>query len=494
MDKGCTRAWAQFTLMIALTGIATAAYAQAPEPVAGWWRATVKHDSEADDIYLHFQTRKGKDLVSFSIPSVATDDFPLGLYTVSSSQVRLTSVGSDLDRHPDGSLSGILPEGLVPSYKLAAVFHRSAPPNLLAPAQPTHSPPKPIWSGNVGGPVFGFSYDAASKRLLVGTTKGELVALDAGGGARAWTVALPDPIRSAPLVDGRTIYVTTDRQAIALNARSGRRLWSAGIGEPKQPILPIDNQQSRYDEYSATPVAHAGVLYVGSRDGCVHALNTTSGAKVHDYCATDSITAAPVIDGGQIYYASLDGKIYAARLSDGSSLWTYDTKGAVPHDLAQAGKLIIAGSRSYDLVAIDKSNGQRAWTHYIWWSWFDSFADVGRRDVLTGSSDAQRIYDLDASTGRPIWTTFLGGWAWPKPARSKSLVYAGLIGTEMPYVGKRVGGLAALDARTGALQWVYRTPHGDKDIEWGFAASPLVVGNRVYAADLRGTVFAFEAQ
>lgn len=495
MNKSCTRAAAQLALMIASTGVATAVYGQTSENITGWWRATVRHDGETDDIYFHFQTRNGKDIVSFSIPSVATDDFPFSLYTASSSQVRLTSVGSDFDRHADGSFSGILPQGLVPRYKLTAVFHRSPAPKLLAPARAAHTSPRPIWSQSVGAPVFGgLSYDAASKRLLVGTTGGNLVALDARSGARAWTVTLPDPIRSAPLVDGRAIYVATDRQAVALDGRSGRQLWSAGIGEPKQPILPIDNPKSRYDEYSAAPVADAGILYVGSRDGCVHALSTTTGAKVRDYCATDSVTGKPVIERGNLYFPSFDGKVYALRLSDGSPLWTYDTKGAVPHDLALAGKLILAGSRSYDLVAIDKSTGRRVWTRYVWWSWVDSFADVGRHDVLTGSSDAQRIYDLNASTGRPVWTTFLGGWAWPKPARSRSVIYAGLVGTAMPYVGKRVGGLAALDARTGALQWIYRTPHGNNDIESGFATSPLVVGNRVYAADLGGTILAFEAK
>jgi outer membrane protein assembly factor BamB len=236
------------------------------------------------------------------------------------------------------------------------------------------------------------------------------------------------------------------------------------------------------------------VIYVGSRDGCVHALSAATGASVRNYCASDSITGKPVIDGNAIYYPSFDGRVYAARLSDGAAMWNYDTKGALPHDLAEAGNLILAGSRSYDLVAIDKTSGRPAWTRYIWWSWVDSFPDIRDRDILMGSSDAQRIYDLDARTGRPRWATFVGGWAWPKPARGRSLVYAGLVGTTMPYVGKRVGGLAAFDARTGRLQWVYRTPHGDKDIRWGFAAAPLVVGNRVYAADLQGRVFAFEAR
>src|SRR5206468_7420327 len=185
MIRSLTRSFAQFALTIALTGLGTAVYGQSSENIAGWWKATVRHDGEADDIYFHFQTRNGKDIVSFSIPSVATDDFPLSLYTATSSQVRLASVGSDFVRNPDGSLSGILPEGLVPRYKLTAVFHRSPAPKLLSPARAAHTPPRPIWSRSLGAPVFGgLSYDAASKHLLVGTTSGSLVALDARSGAR----------------------------------------------------------------------------------------------------------------------------------------------------------------------------------------------------------------------------------------------------------------------------------------------------------------------
>jgi outer membrane protein assembly factor BamB len=162
--------------------------------------------------------------------------------------------------------------------------------------------------------------------------------------------------------------------------------------------------------------------------------------------------------------------------------------------LVPSGELLLAASRSYDLVAIDRRKGSLRWKMHSWWGWVDSVPEVHLRDLVIGSSDAQRIYDLNAATGRPIWQTFLGGWAWPRPTRAGQTVYAGLIGTEQRYVGKRRGGLAALDTRTGRLKWLFETPHANGVALYGFAAAPLVVGRSVYAADLNGTVFAFPVQ
>ena len=261
-----------------------------------------------------------------------------------------------------------------------------------------------------------------------------------------------------------------------------------------RPILPITDSKSRWDHYSAAPLIRDGSVYVGSRDGCVHALSLESGAKVRDYCSSDEITARPVIDGGKIYYASFDGNVYAARLSDGQMLWKHETYGALTRDLVLAGNRIVAGSRSYDLMAIDKRSGHRLWTHYDWWSWIDSVPEIHGDELLIGSSDSQRVYRLNTVNGRTVWATFIGGWAWPRPSLGKTVVYAGFVGTTMPYVGKRIGGLAALDARTGRIKWMINSkPRADSPI-YGFAAAPLVALGKVYVADLDGTVFAFPAK
>lgn len=57
--------------------------------------------------------------------------------------------------------------------------------------------------------------------------------------------------------------------------------------------------------------------------------------------------------------------------------------------------------------------------------------------------------------------------------------------------------LVALERTSGAIRWLFVEPPGkevvEKKAEWGFAASPLIVDGVVYAVDLNGRVYAFDA-
>src|SRR6476661_3562035 len=94
--------------LLLLVGAAAAPPAASSDDVQGWWRAAVRHDGESDDIYLHFQVRGGHRLATFSIPSVGTDEGAIGPYEATPGKVRLTGIGWELGRNPDGSLSADL--------------------------------------------------------------------------------------------------------------------------------------------------------------------------------------------------------------------------------------------------------------------------------------------------------------------------------------------------------------------------------------------------
>src|SRR5206468_3319444 len=126
----------------------------------------------------------------FSIPWAGTDDQPLSHYRASSSQIQLTDVGWNLERSKDGSLRGDLPDALVPVYRFAAVFRRADRPTMAPIARPIGPAPQPIWTADAGASVFGgVAYDSASRRVLVGTTGGRLVALKVNSGAQVWAAS-----------------------------------------------------------------------------------------------------------------------------------------------------------------------------------------------------------------------------------------------------------------------------------------------------------------
>jgi outer membrane protein assembly factor BamB len=232
-------------------------------------------------------------------------------------------------------------------------------------------------------------------------------------------------------------------------------------------------------------------VFVGSRDGCVYRFSATTGARRRTYCATDMITGTPVVDGNRIYFASFDKSVYAASVSSGRILWKRDVRGEVPRDLALVDGKLVTGSRSYDLVALDKATGRPAWTRYYWFSWVDSPPNVVGSTVYIGASDGLRVYALDDKTGRRIWESRVGGWTWAKPAIGRTIVYASVTGTAMPYVGPRSGGFAAIDRGTGRLRWLLSSAKPAKLPVYGFASAPVVAGGIVFAADLAGRVMAF---
>jgi outer membrane protein assembly factor BamB len=473
---------------------ASAAMAQPPSlsGVSGWWRATLTHGGESRDIWLHFHDRNGKLIAGFGNPTIGIEDTPLSAVAIKPGSVELTNLGWSLHREKDGSLTGIVPESLIPVYKMHARFTPSGKPPLPALSRPSQRAPAPVWRQDVGAPIHGgLALDPARKRIIAATDSGRVSALNASDGKTAWSMETGTTIRATPLINGRSLFVSTDTALLKLEAATGRRIWSADLGEGKGPRLPITDPNSRYDEYASSAVVAGESVYVGSRDGCVRRLSVASGTLLKRFCATDMVTATPVVDGKRVYFASFDNHVYSADIDSGRIVWRHDTQGAIPRDLAIVAGRIVAGSRSYELTALDKSTGRAAWTHYYWYSWVDAVPNAVGRTMYIGSSDSLRVFAFDSVSGHKLWETVVPGWTWAKPAVGRRTVYAAVTGTATPYMGPRAGGFAAIDRGSGKLRWLIASDKPANAPEYGFASAPVIADGMVYAADLAGRVMAF---
>jgi outer membrane protein assembly factor BamB len=479
------------TALIALA-LASSVRAQSTDEIAGWWRATLTHAGEKQDIWLHIHDRDGKLIASFSNPAIGVDDSPLSKVVVRPDAVELASIGWTLKREGE-AMTGVIPEALIPVYKLKARFLRSGKPPHPSVPRPMQRPPRPLWTQNLHASVYaGLAFDRANNRLIAATDGGDVMAMRAVDGAVAWSIDAGASIRATPLVAGSSLFVPTDKALLKLDIATGRRLWASSLGKAKARRLEIGDPNSRWDHYSSSAVVAGSSVYAGSRDGCVYRFNAESGETIGRYCASDLITATPVVDGNRVYFASFDQFVYAAERDTGRIVWKRDMKGAVPSDLALAGGNILAGSRSYDLTALNKVTGKPAWTRYFWFSWVDSPPNVVGSTIYIGSSDSLRLFAFDAASGKKQWESPVPGWSWAKPAVGKSTVYAAVTGTTTPYVGARSGGFAAVDRQTGKLRWMIEAEKPEKAATYGFASAPIVANGRVFAADLTGKVLAFK--
>ncbi|WP_439653197.1 outer membrane protein assembly factor BamB family protein [Rhodothermus marinus] len=102
--------------------------------------------------------------------------------------------------------------------------------------------------------------------MLVPTTRGRLVALEAASGATAWMLALPDTSvhLTTPAMAGSTVYVAGgDGVVRALMLRTGMVRWTWTGGAAIVATSVVDTT--------------AGVLYVGDLRGRLVALELTNG-------------------------------------------------------------------------------------------------------------------------------------------------------------------------------------------------------------------------
>jgi serine/threonine-protein kinase len=102
----------------------------------------------------------------------------------------------------------------------------------------------------------------------------------------------------------------------------------------------------------SSPVVANGVVYVGSLDSNVYALNAATGAKLWSYATGDDVWSSPAVATGVVYVGSSDNNVYALNAATGAKLWSYTTGSPVSSSPAVAnGVVYVPGYYVYALNA-----------------------------------------------------------------------------------------------------------------------------------------------
>merc|ERR1712196_90703 len=115
-------------------------------------------------------------------------------------------------------------------------------------------------------------------------------------------------IVSQPLLTsgGTIVFGSWDRHVYAVT-REGHLRWS----------------QATHGPISSSPLLLRDVVYVGSGDGALYALNVTDGTIVWVYISGSPLYASPVAsnDGAIVYVPSLNGTLLAVDARTGRLQW-----------------------------------------------------------------------------------------------------------------------------------------------------------------------------
>lgn len=216
---------------------------------------------------------------------------------------------------------------------------------------------------------------ASDGTIYIGSTGGTLYAITSTG-SLSWDFSDGNNIGniySSPAIDGNgTVYFgsnnSTNSKVYAVNS-DGTLKWSVSIGTS---IL------------SSPAIREDGSILVGSDNGIVYALDQEDGTEIWTYDKDDKeIRSSPLVaSNGIIYYGSNDEKITALN-SNGTAKWELMVTGPVSASPAMGfGGNIYVGTASGYFYAIETTSARLA--SGLWPAFHHDARHTGRNNTNTG--------------------------------------------------------------------------------------------------------------
>ena len=75
----------------------------------------------------------------------------------------------------------------------------------------------------------------------------------------------------------------------------------------------------------SSPAFSNGLVYIGSNDTRIYALNATNGEQIWHFTTGSYVASSPAVEGGVIYVGCFDNRTYALNAETGVLLWNRTT-------------------------------------------------------------------------------------------------------------------------------------------------------------------------
>jgi outer membrane protein assembly factor BamB len=306
------------------------------------------------------------------------------------------------------------------------------------------------------------------------TTGAELWKSDllAGGYGGLWP--------SSAYADGRVYFGSSDYiygkgYVFCVNASTGATIWT------------YDPNPNGRVESGIT--VHDGVVYFGTLNNYVYAINATNSYFLWRYPTNGSVYSSPAVDDDLVCVGSDDGKVYALNVSGSTAIskWNFTADGAVRCAPTIYNNKVFFGSSNATFFAVDEETGNLIWRYHLTsgGTLDNSVAIADDIIYLTQTGYAWRIYALFANTAPGNYTeadpeprawvkeTIVGAAALTEPVVADGKVFFSSANGHMLY---------ALDtASSGATVWTSSFSES-----YGSPGSPTVADGKVFVTVTNG--------
>lgn len=297
-----------------------------------------------------------------------------------------------------------------------------------------------------------------------------------------WKFTTGGAVYSSPsIVDGVVYFGSQDHNVYAVNAWNGAKIWNFTTGNTIESSLAVVD----------------GKVVTGGEDGYVYCLNAYTGQKLWQtfvngslpvtYGSAVMLRSSPAIVDDTVYIGSLDGNIYALNFSDGSILWKYQTGGLIKSSPAISDGAVYVTSETPDVGTLFKVNaatGNLTWKREIPYEvQFTGGTDmIGSPTVAAGmvftSANLRTYYGINDANGNIVWN-------FTNPEANEFIVSSPIYLNGKVFIVDKFD-ITCLNASTGKKIW--NTFTGDE-----YYVSPSYADGKIYIVTSERNIFIFDA-
>jgi outer membrane protein assembly factor BamB len=200
---------------------------------------------------------------------------------------------------------------------------------------------------------------ASGSLVLVGTSRGEVLAFDAAG-KPLWKAQLSGEVLAPAAIEGTLAVVRAgDGRAYGLDALDGKRRW---IYQRATPALSLRNHSG--------VVLERGAIFAGFPGGRLVALTAATGTVGWDSVVAlprgttelervADVVGLPVVDGDRVCAVAYQGRVACFDTQSGTTIWARDMSSIAGMDADHRGVYITDDKNA--IVALDKASGGSLW-------------------------------------------------------------------------------------------------------------------------------------
>lgn len=276
-----------------------------------------------------------------------------------------------------------------------------------------------------------------------------------------WRFQAKDGFESAVAIADSVVYAGCyDGHLYALDLKTGQVKWKYKAGPIKAP-----------------PGYHRNVVYVGDEEGVFHAVDAATGKKRWTFETRGEITAGANFAGDSVLIGSYDSTLYCLS-TEGKLQWKVKTEGPVNGSPTVAGKFTFVAGCDSQLRVIDLDKGIEV-----------RAIDLGGQAAATPAVIGDRLYvgtmsnqmlAIDWKKGKQLWS-------FEDEEEGQAFFASAAVTDKLVIVGSRGRRVHAFKRDDGKPAWTFPTRNK-------VDASPVVVGQRVYAPSNDGKLYVLELQ